>query len=48
MTDILYIGPGLGLGTIILILIIGGIVVFSFAYIGWLKIKSYFRKKNDK
>lgn len=48
MTDILYIGPGLGLGTIILIFIIGAIVVFSFAYISWLKIKRYFRKKKEK
>jgi uncharacterized membrane protein YidH (DUF202 family) len=45
MTDILYIGPGLGVGTIILIFIIGGIVVFAFAYISWMKIKRYFRKK---
>jgi len=41
----LYIGPGLGLGTIILILVIGGIVLFSFGYIIWLKTKKYFKKK---
>ncbi len=48
MTDLLYIGPGLGLGTIILIFIIGGIVLFAFAYIIWLKLKSYFKKKKKK
>jgi hypothetical protein len=48
MTDILYIGPGLGLGTIILIFIIGGIVVFAFGYIFWLKLRSSFRKKKKK
>jgi len=45
MINILYIGPGLGIGTIILIFIIGGIVIFAFFYIFWLKIKSFFRKK---
>lgn len=42
----LYIGPGLGIGTIILIFIISGIVVFAFGYILWLKIKKIFKKKN--
>lgn len=46
MSNFLYIGPGLGIGTIILIFIIGGIVVFAFAYLFWLKIRSYFKKKN--
>lgn len=46
MYEILYIGPGLGIGTIILIFIIGGIVVFAFAYIIWLKIKRFIKNKN--
>ncbi|MCT4622833.1 MAG: hypothetical protein N4A46_04355 [Schleiferiaceae bacterium] len=41
----LYIGPGMGIGTVILILVIGGIVLFSFGYIIWLKAKQYFKKK---
>lgn len=46
MSSLLYIGPGLGLGTIVLIFIIVGIVIFSFGYIFWLKIKRFFKKKN--
>lgn len=45
MINILYIGPGLGIGTIVLIFVIGGIVVFAFGYIFWLKIKRFFKKK---
>jgi len=45
MTDFLYIGPGLGVGTIILIFLIGGIVLFAFGYIIWLKIKTFMKKK---
>lgn len=45
MNSLLYIGPGLGIGTIILILLIGGIVVFSFVFIFWMKIKRFFKKK---
>lgn len=48
MTEILYIGPGLGLGTIILIFIIAGIVIFAFGYIGWMKIRRYFNKLKKK
>jgi hypothetical protein len=48
MTDVLYIGPGLGIGTIILIFVIGGIVVFAFVYIFWLKIKNFFVKNRKK
>lgn len=44
--SLLYIGPGLGVGTIILMLIIGGIVLFAFGYIFWLKIRRFFTKKN--
>jgi uncharacterized membrane protein YqiK len=46
MNNLLYIGPGLGIGAIILVFIIGGIVVFAFVYLFWMKIRSYFRKKN--
>lgn len=45
MIDFLYIGPGLGVGTIILIFLIGGIVLFAFGYIIWMKLKGIFRKK---
>ncbi|UCH14676.1 MAG: hypothetical protein JSV22_01625 [Bacteroidales bacterium] len=48
MFDILYIGPGLSIATIILIFVIGGIVIFAFGYIFWLKIKSKFKKKKKK
>jgi TM2 domain-containing membrane protein YozV len=43
--EFLYIGPGMGLGTTILVLIIAGIVVFSFGYIIWHKVKKLFKKK---
>ncbi len=43
----LYIGPGLGAGTIILIFVIGGIVLFSFGYIFWARLKRLFGKKKD-
>lgn len=44
MNFICYIGPGLGIGTIVLVFLIGGIVVFSFGYIVWLKFRKYFKK----
>ncbi len=43
--DLLYIGPGMGLGTTILVLLIGAIVLFSFGYIIWHKVKKLFNKK---
>jgi TM2 domain-containing membrane protein YozV len=46
MSNLLYIGPGLGIGTIILVFIIGGIVLFSFGYIFWLKVRRLFKKKD--
>lgn len=46
MNNLLYIGPGLGIGTIILIFVIGGMIIFAFGYIFWLKIKRLFKKKN--
>jgi len=45
MMDLLYIGPGIGLGTTILIFLIAGIVLFAFGYIIWYKIKNIFKKK---
>lgn len=44
----LYIGPGLGIGTIVLIFIIAGIVIFAFGFIFWMKIKKFFKKKKAK
>lgn len=44
MSSLLYIGPGMGLGTIILVFVIGFIVLFSFGYIIWLKLKRFFKK----
>lgn len=41
----LYIGPGLGTGTIVLIIAISAIVLFSIGYIIWARIKRTFRKK---
>ena len=46
MSNLLYIGPGLGVGTIVLMFIIGGIVLFAFGYIFWLKVKKFFKKQN--
>ena len=48
MISFLYIGPGLGIGTIILIFVIAGIVIFAFVYIFWLKIKNFFAKNRKK
>ncbi len=45
MMEFLYIGPGIGLGTSILIFLIAGIVLFAFGYIIWHKVKSIFKKK---
>jgi hypothetical protein len=39
-----YIPTGLGIGAIVLIFVIGGIVLFSLGYIGWMKIKRFFRR----
>lgn len=46
MSSFLYIGPGLGVGAIVLIFLIGGIVLFAFGYIIWLKLKRFFKKKD--
>ena len=47
MIDLLYIGPSLGIGTIILIFVIGGIVLFAFGYIFWHKLRRLFKKKDQ-
>ena len=44
--SLLYIGPGIGLGTMILVFVIAGIVLFAFGYILWHKIKKL--RKKDK
>jgi hypothetical protein len=52
LSTLLYIGPGLGIGTIFLVLIILLIVVISFAMILWIPIKNFFKwlftNKSDK
>jgi len=41
-----YIGPGLGVGAIVLLIVIGGLIIFSFGYLLWYKLKN--RKSNTK
>ena len=49
MTNLLlYIGPGLGLGTIIIVLIILFIVFISFGSIIWISLKNLIRKMTRK
>ncbi len=43
--ELLYIGPGMGIGSIILIFLIAGIVLSAFGYIIWHKVKTLFKKK---
>jgi TM2 domain-containing membrane protein YozV len=43
--ELLYIGPGMGIGSIILVFIIAGIVLAAFGYIIWHKVKTLFKKK---
>jgi hypothetical protein len=38
-----YIGPGLGVGAILLLIFIATLILFSFVYLLWYKIKN--RKK---
>ena len=45
MMNLLYIGPGMGIGTMILIFVIAAIVLFAFGFILWHKIKKIFKKK---
>jgi hypothetical protein len=41
---LLYIGPGLGLGTLLIIICIILLVVFSFGMILWIPLKRFFKK----
>jgi len=41
---ILYIGPGLGLGTLLIIVFIIILVFFAFGVVLWIPIKRFFRK----
>lgn len=43
--EVLYIGPGMGVGTMVLVFLIAGIVLFAFGYIIWHKVKKFFKKK---
>jgi len=42
--SLLYIGPGLGLGAIVLIVIILLIIIVSFVAILWIPINKFFKK----
>jgi hypothetical protein len=44
ISQLLYIGPGLGVGSLILIFLIGAIVIFSLGFIIYLKAKRFFKK----
>lgn len=46
IAPLLYIGPGMGTGAIVLVLLIGGLVLFSLGYILYLRIKRMVRKKD--
>jgi hypothetical protein len=48
MISLAYIGPGLGIGTIILIFVIVGIVALSFGYIIYLQFRKFFSKGKKK
>lgn len=41
---ILYIGPGIGLGTIVIVLLILAIVLLAFAMLLWIPIKRFLKK----
>lgn len=41
---LLYIGPGMGLGTILIVLLVLGLVLFSVGFILWIPIKRFFRR----
>jgi uncharacterized membrane protein YidH (DUF202 family) len=43
----LYIGPGMGAGTLALVIGIFAIVVLAFGYIVWYKVKRLLTKKKD-
>ncbi len=39
---LLYIGPGLGVGTIVLVLVVLALIVFSLGYVLWVPLKRFF------
>lgn len=41
---IFYIGPGIGIGTLLIIVFIILLVVFAFGVVLWIPIKQFFRK----
>jgi hypothetical protein len=41
---LLYIGPGVGVGSILIVLLVVGLVLFSLGLILWIPIKRFFRK----
>ena len=44
----LYIGPGIGIGTLLIILFIVLLVIFAFGVVLWIPIKRFFRKLFNK
>jgi hypothetical protein len=40
----LYIGPGMGIGTIILVFLILGIIIAALGFILWIPVKRFFRR----
>jgi len=40
-----YIGPGMGVGVIVLLIVIAALILFSFGYLLWYKIKGPKGKK---
>ncbi len=40
----LYIGPGLGAGTIVIVLVVLALILFSLGYVLWVPLKKLFRK----
>jgi len=44
-SSFLYIGPGMGAGTVALVIGIFAIVVLAFGYIIWSKVKRFLSKK---
>ncbi len=47
IAPLLYIGPGMGAGAIVLILLIGALVLFSLGFIIYLRVKRLGKKKKD-
>jgi hypothetical protein len=41
---LLYIGPGVGAGTVLIVLLVIGLVLFSIGLILWIPIKRFFRR----